>query len=91
MGRLSIVTQTLHDERGLNPMILADLTPRQHQLALLAGTSSFSNKELGVALRISEGTVKNLLHAVYEKLGVDGRMALMLLVGRNGNGHAAPK
>ena len=38
------------------------------------------NREIGQRLFISEGTVKIHLHNVYEKLGVDGRMELMLYV-----------
>lgn len=35
------------------------------------------NKEIGARLSITEGTVKVHLHNIYEKLGVDGRFALL--------------
>ena len=36
------------------------------------------NRAIAERLTISEGTVKIHLHNIYEKLGVDGRLALML-------------
>ena len=53
------------------------LTPRQIQVAR-AAVSGLSNKELAQQLGISEGTVKNHLHAIYERLELDGRLALLL-------------
>lgn len=38
--------------------------------------SGLRNKEIADRLSIGEGTVKIHLHRVYEKLGVDGRVAL---------------
>jgi DNA-binding NarL/FixJ family response regulator len=53
------------------------LTRRQLQVAR-AAASGLSNKELAAQLGLSEGTIKNHLHAVYERLGVDGRIRLFL-------------
>jgi DNA-binding NarL/FixJ family response regulator len=38
----------------------------------------FQNKEIGKELCISENTVKNHLHNIYDKLGVSDRLELML-------------
>jgi DNA-binding NarL/FixJ family response regulator len=37
------------------------------------------NRDIGERLSISENTVKVHLHNIYEKLGVEGRMELLLL------------
>ena len=42
------------------------------------------NSEIGQRLSMSEGTVKSHLHHVYEKLGVNGRMGLLLLAQQKG-------
>jgi DNA-binding NarL/FixJ family response regulator len=59
------------------------LTAREVDIirALAAG---MRNKEIAVKLSISEGTVKVHLHHVYEKLKVDGRLALMLYARNTG-------
>jgi DNA-binding NarL/FixJ family response regulator len=53
------------------------LTPREVEIAKAIG-SGLRNKEIAEKLSISEGTVKIHLHTIYSKLGVDGRMALLL-------------
>jgi len=53
------------------------LTRRQFEVAR-AAASGLSNKELATQLGVCEGTVKNHLHAVYERLQLDGRLALLL-------------
>jgi DNA-binding NarL/FixJ family response regulator len=53
------------------------LTRRQFEVAR-AAARGLSNKELATQLGVSEGTIKNHLHAVYERLGVDGRIPLLL-------------
>jgi DNA-binding NarL/FixJ family response regulator len=55
----------------------ATLTRRQFEVAR-AAASGLSNKELATQLGVCEGTIKNHLHAVYERLQVDGRLALLL-------------
>jgi two-component system nitrate/nitrite response regulator NarL len=55
---------------------LADqLTPRELDVVRLV-VSGLRNKEIADRLAIREGTVKIHLHRVYEKLGVDSRLAL---------------
>jgi two-component system nitrate/nitrite response regulator NarL len=43
-----------------------------------AATSGLSNKELATQLGVAEGAIKNHLHAVYERLQLDRRLALVL-------------
>jgi DNA-binding NarL/FixJ family response regulator len=56
--------------------ITKSLTPREMQIAQMMA-KGMHNKEIAEKLSIAEGTAKNHLHHVYEKLKVDGRMALM--------------
>jgi DNA-binding NarL/FixJ family response regulator len=56
---------------------LDGLTRRQNEVAC-AAVSGLSNKELAQRLGITEGTIKNHLHAIYERLQLDGRLALLL-------------
>jgi len=42
------------------------------------------NKEIAVGLTINEGTVKTHLHHIYEKLHVNGRVALTLYAQQKG-------
>jgi DNA-binding NarL/FixJ family response regulator len=71
------------DATGERPAVAASadesstLTRRQFEVAR-AAASGLSNKELATQLGVSEGTIKNHLHAVYERLQVDGRLALLL-------------
>jgi DNA-binding NarL/FixJ family response regulator len=53
------------------------LTPRQLEVAR-AAASGLSNKELATRFSVSEGTIKNHLHAIYVRLEVDGRIPLLL-------------
>jgi two-component system nitrate/nitrite response regulator NarL len=53
------------------------LTRRQFEVAR-AAARGLSNKELATQLGVSEGTIKNHLHAIYERLQLDGRLALVL-------------
>ena len=59
------------------------LTPREMEVVRMiaqgARTSSIAD-----ALHVSEGTVKTHLHHIYEKLGVDGRVRLILLAREKG-------
>ena len=57
--------------------VLDALTRRQIEVAR-AAVSGLSNKELAQKLGVSEGTIKNHLHAIYERLQIEGRLALLL-------------
>ncbi len=63
--------------------LAAILTAREIELVrLVAGGRR--NKDIAKALNISEGTVKVHLHHIYEKLKVDGRLALTLYAQEKG-------
>lgn len=64
----------LHSELNLNPdaVRLADLTPREREVLALIG-EGFSNQEISDRLTIELGTVKNHVHNVLQKLGVNNR------------------
>ena len=53
----------------------ATLTPRELEIARMAA-AGLANKDIAARLYLSHRTVENKLHAVYEKLGVEGRAAL---------------
>jgi RNA polymerase sigma factor (sigma-70 family) len=55
----------------------AVLTPRETEIVRMV-SQGLRNKAIADRLSISEGTVKVHLHNIYEKLGVDGRMELVL-------------
>jgi DNA-binding NarL/FixJ family response regulator len=53
------------------------LTPREIEIVRMVA-QGLRNKIIAERLTISEGTVKVHLHNIYEKLGVDGRLELVL-------------
>ena len=65
----------LKREAGILAMATV-LTPREIEVARLI-TRGLSSKAVANELAISEGTTKLHLHHVYEKLCLDGRMALL--------------
>ena len=54
------------------------LTAREREVVRMIA-SGLRNRDIGERLSISENTVKVHLHNIYEKLGVEGRMELLLL------------
>ena len=65
--------------RAQAPALTLDaLTYRQREVAVLAATTHLSIKELADRLGLSPNTVKLHLHAIYQRLGVDGRVGLVL-------------
>ncbi len=69
------VETLLKRETGIRSM-LGVLTPREIEVARMI-TSGLSSKVVANKLAISEGTAKLHLHHVYEKLSLDGRVALV--------------
>jgi DNA-binding NarL/FixJ family response regulator len=63
--------------RGTRATPETTLTPRELELIKLVA-EGLRNKEIGSRLAITEGTVKIHLHNIYDKLGVDGRLELVL-------------
>jgi DNA-binding NarL/FixJ family response regulator len=59
------------------------LTPREIEIVKMIA-SGLRNKAVADKLSISEGTVKIHLHNIYEKLGVDGRLELVLFAQEKG-------
>ena len=59
------------------------LTPREIEIVKMMA-EGLRNRAIGDRLGISEGTVKVHLHNVYEKLGLDGRLELMLYAQQKG-------
>ena len=61
----------------------AALTPRETEIVRMV-SQGLRNKAIGDRLSISEGTVKVHLHNIYEKLGVDGRLELVIVAQQRG-------
>ena len=59
------------------------LTAREREIVRMIA-EGLRNKAIAERLSISEGTVKIHLHNVYEKLGLDGRLELMLHAQKHG-------
>ena len=59
------------------------LTPRETEIATMVA-GGLRNKEIAFRLSITEGTVKMHLNSIYEKLRVDGRVALTLWARESG-------
>jgi DNA-binding NarL/FixJ family response regulator len=59
------------------------LTPREIDIVRMVA-QGLRNKVIAEKLSLSEGTVKVHLHHVYEKLGVDGRLELVLYARERG-------
>jgi DNA-binding NarL/FixJ family response regulator len=64
-------------EAAARHLSAAGLTPRELEIARLAG-QGIQNLGIGTTLRISPATVKIHLHQIYRKLGLSGRIALMV-------------
>jgi DNA-binding NarL/FixJ family response regulator len=64
------------------------LTPRQREVCDLV-SAAWANKEIAVALGLSEQTVKNYLRGAFEKLGVTTRLELMRYWLQHGREHGA--
>ena len=72
------VTRALHSAIARDSAKAADtLTPRELEIVRMVA-QGLRNKAIAERLSISEGTVKVHLHNIYEKLGVDGRLELVL-------------
>jgi DNA-binding NarL/FixJ family response regulator len=59
------------------------LTPREIEIVRMVA-QGLRNKAIAERLSISEGTVKVHLHNIYDKMGVDGRLELVLAAQQKG-------
>ena len=59
------------------------LTPRETEIVRMVA-EGLRNREIAARTAIAEGTVKIHLHNIYEKLGVDGRVALVVYAREKG-------
>ncbi|MEM9561844.1 MAG: LuxR C-terminal-related transcriptional regulator [Actinomycetota bacterium] len=73
--------ELLVDRSGAEPVVFVSprpdprfdsLTDREHEVATLVA-AGFSNRQIGQALFISLGTVKDHVHAILAKTGCDSR------------------
>jgi DNA-binding NarL/FixJ family response regulator len=55
------------------------LSPRECEVAHLAARG-LSNKHIARDLKLSDGTVKQHVHSIFQKLGVKKRYGLMFLI-----------
>lgn len=67
-----------------------DITTRETEILELVAAGK-SNKEIGVALGITEGTVKVHVNHIFSKFGVDGRVAATLRALERGILHLPPR
>jgi DNA-binding NarL/FixJ family response regulator len=80
--RLAGAMRTGPDERDFRKKVQA-LTARQREVLALLGEGR-SNREIGKALFVSEGTVKNHVTQILHLLGVSDRTRLAVLLARVG-------
>jgi DNA-binding NarL/FixJ family response regulator len=68
---------------GANPNRSMPLTERQIDvLTLLA--KGYRNRQIALKLNVTEGTVKQHVHAIYQSLGISSRTEAMIAAGRLG-------
>jgi DNA-binding NarL/FixJ family response regulator len=63
----------------INPVhktVPVNLTPRQHEIAVLISINGFGNKQIGKILGISESSVKSHLSKIFKKYNVSNRLQL---------------
>jgi DNA-binding NarL/FixJ family response regulator len=77
-GAMSRVLQTVASPDVAPDTRAASLTGREREVVKMIA-AGLRNRDIGDRLSISENTVKVHLHNIYEKLGVEGRMELLLL------------
>jgi DNA-binding NarL/FixJ family response regulator len=75
--------QSVVGREAANREVAQTLTPREIDIVKMMA-EGLRNRAIGDRLGISEGTVKVHLHNIYEKLGLDGRLELMLYAQQKG-------
>jgi DNA-binding CsgD family transcriptional regulator len=91
---LKISRSLLHVEDRLTPLPVDRLageykiTPRESEILELVARG-LSNKEIGAELAISEGTVKNHLHRIMQKLNAGNRTELVVRLQSSASSYSA--
>jgi len=85
-GRRAVSAELLQRALDLSlaeakPNPLDALAPRERAIVEQVGRG-LRNREIGAALGMTEGTVKVYLHAIYQKLGVENRTELAVMIHR---------
>ncbi|KJE19776.1 transcriptional regulator, luxR family [Frankia torreyi] len=75
--------RSLDERRSAGVDALADLTPREREIALVA-VGGKTSRQIAYDLRLSPRTVDAHLTRIYRKLGVSSRVTLVRLVDGNG-------
>lgn len=79
-GEMKAATPAQSTAQGtLEPDLGLPLTPRERQIAELA-VQGLTNRQMAATLAVSEQTIKNHLHNIFEKLGFSDRLELALYV-----------
>jgi DNA-binding NarL/FixJ family response regulator len=63
--------------------VLSELSEREKEIAVML-TQGFSNKQIAMALFITEGTVRNYISALYNKIGVNDRTNAVIYLKTHG-------
>jgi DNA-binding CsgD family transcriptional regulator len=81
-GALVAVLELERERPGLSPALLAALTPREGEVAVLV-VDGLADREIAERLYLSHHTVSQYVKQIYRKLAVDSRVALTrALLGR---------
>jgi DNA-binding NarL/FixJ family response regulator len=75
--------QGVHERQSVRHEAVKGLTPRELEIVRMVA-QGLRNRAIGERLAISEGTVKVHLHNIYEKMGVEGRLELVLVAQQKG-------
>jgi DNA-binding CsgD family transcriptional regulator len=79
---LVAVLELEHERAGMSPALLAALTPRESEVAVLV-VDGLADREIAERLFLSHHTVSQYVKRIYRKLGVDSRVTLTrALLGR---------
>lgn len=74
-----LITKQTPLEKPKKTLDLSSLTPREHEVALLVA-KGLSNKEISSQIYLSEGTVKNYITKILDKLELSNRTELAVLL-----------
>jgi DNA-binding CsgD family transcriptional regulator len=74
-GALITVLELERERPGIPPALLAPLTPREQEVAVLV-VDGLADREIADHLCLSHHTISQYVKSIYRKLGVDSRVAL---------------